>query len=47
MLPQDAYLGLRPPMLADYLNDDVSAEGAALVTQKVVIIQALEVATLG
>jgi hypothetical protein len=47
MLPQDAYLGLRPPTLADYLNDEVSAEGAALVTQKVVIIQALEVATLG
>jgi hypothetical protein len=47
MLSQDAYLGSRPPTLADYLNDEVSANGATLVTQKVVVIQALEVATLG
>jgi hypothetical protein len=47
MLSQDAFLGSRPPTLADYLNADVSADGAALVTQKVVIIQALEVATVG
>jgi hypothetical protein len=47
MLPQDAYLGSCPPTLADYLNDDVSAPGATLITQRIVIIQALEVATLG
>jgi hypothetical protein len=47
MLPQDSYLGMRPPTLADYLDDAVSANGATLVTQKVVLIQALEVATLG
>jgi len=47
MLPQDAYLGTRPPILSDYLDDAVSANGAVLVTQKIVLIQALEVATLG
>jgi hypothetical protein len=47
LLPQDAYLGPRPPLLIDYLNRDVSANTSTLITQKVVIIQALEVATLG
>jgi hypothetical protein len=47
LLPQDTYLGPRPPVLLDYLNDDVSAVTSVLVTQKVVIIQALEVATIG
>jgi hypothetical protein len=47
LLPQDAYLGPRPPVLADYLNRDVSANTSILVTQKIVIIQALELATLG
>jgi hypothetical protein len=47
MLPQDSYLGTRPPTLNDYLDDTVSTNGAMLVTQKIVLIQALEVATLG
>jgi hypothetical protein len=47
LLPQDAYLGSRPPTLGDYLNRDVSAATSILITQKVVVIQALEVATLG
>jgi hypothetical protein len=47
LLAQDVYLGPRPPVLPDYLNDDVSAITSVLVTQKVVIIQALEVATIG
>jgi hypothetical protein len=47
LLPQDSYLGSRPPTLSDYLDDQVSANGSMLVTQKIVVIQALEVATLG
>lgn len=47
LLPQDTYLGQRPPLLPDYMNDDVSAETSIFVTQKVVIIQALEVVTIG
>lgn len=44
--PQDTYLGDRPPLLADYLDDGVSAAVVMPVTQKVVIVQGLEVATL-
>jgi hypothetical protein len=47
MLPQDAYLGDRPPLLGDYLNTDVAAATTAPATQKVIVVQALEIATLG
>jgi hypothetical protein len=47
LLPQHAYLGDRPAMLQDYLDDDVSAEVEVPVTEKVLIIQALEVNTVG
>ncbi len=47
MLPLDAFLGDRPPLLPDYLNDEVSAEIAMPATQKVVLIQGLELNTLG
>jgi hypothetical protein len=45
--PQDTYLGERPPLVADYLDDAVSAAAVMPVTQKVVVVQGLEVATLG
>src|SRR3989442_4304856 len=47
LLPQDAFLVDRPPLLVDYLNDEVAADVVMPVTQKVVIIQALELNTLG
>ena len=37
----------RAPLLRDYIDDEVSAWIDAPVTQKVVVIQALEVHTLG
>ncbi len=43
MLPQDAYLGERPPLLPDYLNDDVSADVDVPATEKVIVITGLEV----
>lgn len=42
MLPQDAYLGDRPPRLRDYLDDEVSLATTRTATQKVVIVQAIE-----
>jgi hypothetical protein len=43
LLPQNAYLGERPALLTDYVNDAVSIEVEIPVSQKVVLIQALEV----
>jgi len=43
MLPQDAYLGERPPLLPDYLNDDVSTDVDVPTTEKVIVITGLEV----
>lgn len=45
--PQDTYLSERPPLLVDYLNDDVSAASVVPLTQKVVMVQGVEIATLG
>src|SRR5437879_13199973 len=42
LLPQDAFLGDRPPLLVDYLNDEVAADVVMPVTQQVVSIQASE-----
>jgi hypothetical protein len=47
MLPQDAYLGDRPPLLADYLNDEVSVEVLVPATQKTIVIAGLELQTAG
>ena len=47
LLPQDAFLGDRPPMLVDYLDNQVSAEILLPATQKIVVIQGLELSTLG
>jgi hypothetical protein len=42
MLPQAAYLGPRPPTLRDYLDDSVAATVQAPATQKLILVQALE-----
>jgi hypothetical protein len=42
MLPQAAFLGPRPPTLPDYLDDSVSAAVQAPATQKLILVQALE-----
>jgi len=42
MLPQDAYLGDRPPQLADYLDDEVALSVTRSATQKLLVIQANE-----
>jgi hypothetical protein len=47
MLPQDAFLGDRPALLPDYLNDDVSVDTSAPITTKIIVVQALEVTPLG
>jgi hypothetical protein len=47
LLPQGAYLGDRPPLLADYLNDQVAADTNIPIVQKMVVVQALELQSLG
>ena len=42
MLPQDAYLGDRPALLTDYLNDEVAADTTVQSNRKVIVLQALE-----
>jgi hypothetical protein len=41
-LPQEAYLGSKPPMLPDYLDDDVATEVWLPESQKMVLIQGME-----
>lgn len=47
MLPQDAYLGQRPARLADYLDDSVAADVELPASQKMIVIQGLEITPLG
>lgn len=47
MLPADIFLGDRPPLLPDYLDDTVSAETLSPLVTKMIVIQALEVTPLG
>ena len=47
LFPHDIYLGDRPPLLSDYADNSVASSVVIRVTQKVVIVQGLEVATLG
>jgi len=47
LLPQGAYLGERPPLLPDYLNDQVAANTLLPVTQKMVVVQGLELTSVG
>jgi hypothetical protein len=42
MLPQDAYLGQRPPILADYLDDRVAATVAVPFTRRMIVIGGFE-----
>lgn len=47
LLPQSTYLGERPPLLPDYLNDQVSVDTLLPITQKMVVVQALELHSIG
>jgi hypothetical protein len=47
MLPQEAFLGERPPTLRDYADTEVSAEIQVPASQKVVVVQALELSPRG
>jgi hypothetical protein len=42
MLPHDAFLGDRPPLLPDYLDDSVAVDVELPAFQKMIVIQALE-----
>jgi hypothetical protein len=42
MLPQGAYLGDRPPILPDYLDDSVSADVMLPATQKMIVVHGME-----
>jgi hypothetical protein len=44
MLPQSAYLGPRPPLLADYRDDRMAASVRLPARQKMIVIQAPELA---
>ena len=41
-LPQDSYLGDRPPVLQDYLDDQVASTVRLPAVQKMVVIQGIE-----
>jgi hypothetical protein len=43
MLPSEAFLGERPPLLVDYLDDAVAADVALPMFHKLIVIQALEI----
>jgi hypothetical protein len=47
LLPQGAYLGDRPPLLPDYLDDRVAADTSLPVFQKMVVVQGLELSSVG
>jgi hypothetical protein len=42
-LPQDAYLGDHPPLLVDYLDDAVATDVMLPASQKMILIQGLEI----
>jgi hypothetical protein len=46
LLPQSAYLGERPPLLLDYLDDGVAVDTNIPSTTKMIVIQALEVSSI-
>jgi hypothetical protein len=46
LLPQSAYLGERPPLLVDYLDDGVAVDTNIPSTTKMIVIQALEVSSI-
>ncbi len=47
MLPQSAYLGDRPPLLTDYLDDAVSADVMLPAFQKMIVIHGMELTPIG
>jgi len=47
MLPQAAYRGDRPPLLVDYLRDDVAAAASLPAVQKLITVHALELSPCG
>ena len=47
MLAPESYLGSQPPLLADYLNEQVSAEVMLPASQKMVVVQGLEMNPIG
>jgi len=47
LLPQHTYLGDRPPLLSDYLDDTVAVNTFLPVTTKMVALQALELNSIG
>jgi hypothetical protein len=47
MLPQEAFVGARPPKLLDYSDDAVSASVQLPASQKMIVVQALELSPLG
>jgi hypothetical protein len=47
MLPEASYLGDRPPYLPDYLTDAVSAEVDLPASQKMLVIQGIEMNPMG
>lgn len=47
MLPQEAFVGDRPPTLADYSSDVVSAAVDIPASQKMIVVQALELSPQG
>jgi len=46
LLPQDAYLGDKPPFLSDYANDEVAAPVEVGTTHKMIVIPGLEFGAL-
>ena len=47
MLPQEAVFGRHPPMLPDYLDDEVSAEVWLPAVRRMIVIQALDLQPYG
>lgn len=47
MLAQEAFMGPRPPTLADYSDDTVAATVALPASQKMIVVQALELSPQG
>lgn len=47
MLPQDAYLGVRPPLLRDYRDDSVAHDVCLPAPQRMIVIQGIELSPGG
>jgi hypothetical protein len=47
MLSQDAFLGERPPTLADYDDDDVASDVSLPATQKMIVVHGMELTPSG